>query len=365
MASSDSTPFIPVVDPAATCFEEMYRQDPSLRPDGLMGGINHYRVLSAVPLRTSVTVASSSQASRPKGKKSKTVKNQKTVEGQIRKSSPVTVLETGQITSTGCLLLDIDFDEALRFVGEGYSVHGPHATNHVFSVTSPDAEAEAVLGSRPKHGLEESTSRPEDSEIEEREEEEDEEIETDEESGQPSYSKDVANVEPSGDMHPLEVVRRAKLLAQIQGREEEVHREPPSGNTSGPAATIPDREVVQTWSQRKRKLLQTEEEETASKQDVILTQSLLAKRPVVPQDGKCPASLDISDGNAQAEAEVASLSVALKDEDEILSSLQGLVDGFHKKWSLEAERDRALAEREQAVSEKERAVSDFLQSPAF
>ncbi|VFQ90001.1 unnamed protein product [Cuscuta campestris] len=391
MASSDSTP-IPVVDPAATCFEEMYRQDPSLRPDGVMGGIDHSRVLSAVPLRTSVTVASSSRAPRLKGKKSKTVKN------QTWRSSPVTVLETGLITSTGCLLLDIDFDEALRFVGEGYSVHRPHATNHVFSVTSPDAEvgvhvasmryglqfpphdlivqflnfyrllpgqlsphsyyffsifliechlkgvpwsldffrymfkvskvgeregnsyavvssqdecgmaviptslklwkpkfvfisgfpgdrhpfqarfpdchtfirhprtdptpellahaqkllegfrpklphvymvcteqnlaevrilislerqfelAEAVLGSRPKHGLEESTSRSEDPESEEREEEEDEEIETDEESGQPSYSEDVADVEPSGGHRARDASRgEVRGVVRLQG----------------------------------------------------------------------------------------------------------------------------------------------------
>ncbi|VFQ92438.1 unnamed protein product [Cuscuta campestris] len=409
-------------DTAATCFEEMYRQDPSLHPDGLMGGIDHSRVLSAVPLRTLITVVSSSRVPRPKGKKLKTVKNQKAVKGQIQKSSPVTVFETGPITSTGCLLLDVDFDEALRFVGEGYSVRRPHATNHVLSVTSRDAEvgvhvasmryglrfpphdlivqflnfyrllagqlsphsyycfliflikchlkgvpwsldlfrymfkvskvgaregnsyavvssqaecgmaviptslklwkakfvflsgfpgdrhpfqarfpdyhtfirhprpnptpellahapkllegcrpnpphvytvcteqnlakvgilislerqfelAEASLGSRPKHRLEESTSRPVDPESEEREEEEDGEVKTDEESGQSSCSEDVVDVEPfGGDMHPLEVVRRAKLLAQSQGREEEVHREPPSGNTSGFAATIPTR----------------------------------------------------------------------------------------------------------------------------
>ncbi|VFQ87968.1 unnamed protein product [Cuscuta campestris] len=478
----------------------------------------------------------------------------------------------GPITSTGCLLLDVDFDEALRFVGEGYAMHRPHTTNHVFSVTSPDAEvgvhvasmryglrfpphdvivqflnfyclfpgqlsphsyycfsiflikchlkgvswsldlfrymfkkakfvfisgfpgdphpfqarfpdchtfihhprpeptpellahaqklledcrpnpphvytvcteqnlaevgilislerqfelAKAVQGGRPKHGLEESTLRPEDSESEEKEEGEGEEVETDEESRQPSYSEDVADVESSGgDMHPLEVIRKAKLLAQSHSREEEVQQEPPSGATSGAAAAVPNREVVPTRNQRKRKLIQVEEEETVSEQDVILTRSLLSKCPDGHQDGKRPPSLDRTDGDVQAEAEVASLSAALKDEDEILSSLQGLVDGFNKKVSanlsliskrragaefssgvdflasvetelsrlrnlaeaeheqatklemqavakseevrsLEAERDRALAEKEQAAAEKVRAVSDFLQFPSF
>ncbi|VFQ90194.1 unnamed protein product [Cuscuta campestris] len=71
------------------CFEEMYQQDPSLRPDGMIGGVDHSRVLSAVPLRTSITVASSSRASPLKGKKSKAIK------GKTRKSLPVTALATG------------------------------------------------------------------------------------------------------------------------------------------------------------------------------------------------------------------------------------------------------------------------------
>ncbi|VFQ62672.1 unnamed protein product [Cuscuta campestris] len=193
---------------------------------------------------------------------------------------------------------------------------------------------EAVLGSRPKHGLEESTSRPGDRVSEGEEEEEDEEVETDEELGQPSYSEGTADVEPSGgDMHPLEVIHKAKLLAQNRSREEEVQQEPPSGGTSGSAAVVPNREVIPTWNQRKRKLIQVEEEETASKQDTVPTQIPLSQRPTGPQDGKCPTSLDRTDGDVQAKAEVASLSATLKDEDEILSSLQGLVDGFYKKAS--------------------------------
>ncbi|VFQ76144.1 unnamed protein product [Cuscuta campestris] len=208
--------------------------------------------------------------------------------------------------------------------------------------------AEAVRGSRPKHGLEKTASRTEEPESEEKEEEGSDEIETDEESGQPSYSEDVIDVEPSGgNMNPLEVVWRAKLLSQSRGRKEEVQREPPSGETSGSSATIPDREVVLTRNQRKRKLIQTEEEETASEQDVALTQSPSAKRPAAPQDGKCLALLDRTDGNVQAEAEVTSLSAALKDEGEIMSSVQGLVDGFHKEGSAKLDlisKRRARAE---------------------
>ncbi|VFQ81480.1 unnamed protein product [Cuscuta campestris] len=148
MASSDSNPSTTAVNSAVVCFEEMYRQDPSLRPDGLMGGIDHSRVLSAVPLRTSVTVASSSQAAPSKKRKKKT----KTVQRKNPRSLPVTALETGPITNTGCLLLDIDFDEALRFVGDGYVVRRPHTTNHVFSVTYPDAEVGVHVASM-RYGL--------------------------------------------------------------------------------------------------------------------------------------------------------------------------------------------------------------------
>ncbi|VFQ84120.1 unnamed protein product [Cuscuta campestris] len=425
MTSSDSTPSIPAVDPAAACFEEMYRQDPSLHPDGLTGGINPSRVLSAVPLRSSVTVAPSSQALPLKKKKSKVAQN---------------LVEVG-------ILISLE---------------------RQFELT------EAMLGSRPKHGLEESTSRPEDLESEEREEEEDEEIETDEESGQPSHSEGIADMEPSGgDMNPVDVIRKAKLLARNRSRGEEVQQNPPSEDASGSAASVPNQEAAPTRNLRKRKVIQVEDEETASEQDTVPSQSPLSKRSAGPQDGKCPASLDKIDGDVHAEAKIASLSAVLKDEDEILSFLQGLVDGFHKKVlaklsliskcragaefssgvdflasvetelsrlrklaetkheqavelemqavekseevvrlqgllkeseesaspltasmaelegrlrqsegriseldvelakavssqrSMEAERDWSLAEREQAVPEKEHAISDFLQSPSF
>ncbi|VFQ67187.1 unnamed protein product [Cuscuta campestris] len=436
----------------------------------------------------------------------------------------------------GCLLLDIDFDEALRFVGEGYSVRRPHVTNHVFSVTSPDAEvgvhvssmryglrfpphdlivqflnfyrllpgqlsphsyycfstfqikchlkgvpwsldlfrymfkvskiraregnsytvvssqtkcgmvviptslklwnakfvfvsgfpgdrdpftarfpechtfirhprpdptlellahaqklledcrpkpphvytvctkqnlakvgilislerqfelAEVVRGGCPKHGLEETASGAE----------EDEEIETDEESGQRSYSEDAIDAEPSrGNMHLLDVARKAKLLTQSQGREEEVRREPPSGDTSESAATIPDREVVPTRNQRKRKLIQAEEEETASELDVILTQSPPTKRPTISEDGKFSALLDEGGVNVQAEAEAGPLTIVLKDEGEILLSLQKTVDGFQQAMQktvqglhqeLSRLRKLAAAEHETAVELEMQAI---------
>ncbi|VFQ98422.1 unnamed protein product [Cuscuta campestris] len=504
MASSDSNPSTPAVDPAVVCFEEMYRHDPSLRPDGLMGGIDHSRVLSAVPVHTSVTVASSSRA--PPSKKKK--KKSKVVKGKNPKSLPVTVLETGPITNTGCLLLDIDFNEALRFVGDGYTVRRPHTTNHVFSVTCPDAEvgvhvasmryglrfpphdlivqflnfyrllpgqlsphsyycfsiflikchkkgvpwsldlfrymfkvskvganegnsyavvssqadfgmavfpsslklwkakfvfisgfprdrhpfharfpechtfirhprpaatpelqahaqklledcqpkpphvytvcteqnlaevgilisldrqfelSEAVLGSRPKHGLEESAPRSEDLESEDNEREDDGEAGTVEESGQPSYSEGFA-----GDMNPVEVIRKAKLLARNRSGGEGVQQKPPSEDASGSAAPVPNLEMIPARNQRKRKVIQVEDEDTASEQDTVPNQLPLSKRPTGPQDGKCPTTFDKADGDVNAETEVASLSAVLKDEDEVLSSLQGLVDGFHKKVS--------------------------------
>ncbi|VFQ71636.1 unnamed protein product [Cuscuta campestris] len=338
MASSDSNPSTPAVDSAVVCFEEMYRQDPSLRPDGLMGGIDHSRVLSAVPLRTSVTVASSSRATPLKKKK----KRSKVVKGKNPKSLPVTVLETGPITNTGCLLLDIDFDEALHFVGDSYTVRRPHTTNHVFSVTCPDTEvevhvasmryglcfpphdlivqllnfyrllpgqlsphsyycfsiflikchqrgvpwsldlfcymfkvskvganegnsyavvssqaefdcrpkpphvytvcteqnlaevgilislerqfelSEAVLGSRPKHGLEESAPRSEDIELEDNERENGGEAGNDEESWQPSYSEGVVGTEPSGD---LSLISRPNCWLETEAEERRFNKD--------------------------------------------------------------------------------------------------------------------------------------------
>ncbi|VFQ66024.1 unnamed protein product [Cuscuta campestris] len=533
MTSSDSNPSTPAVDPTAVCFEEMYRQNPSLRPDGLMGGIDHSMVLSAVPLRTSVTVASSSQASPLKKRK----KIPKVVQGKNLKSLPVTVLETGPITNTGCLLLDVDFDEALRFVGDGYVVRRPHTTNHVFSVTCPDAEvgvhvasmryglrfpphdlivqflnfyrllpgqlsphsyyffsiflitchqrgvpwyldlfhymfkvskvgahegnsyavissqadcgmavfpsslklwkakfvfisgfpgdrhpfqarfpdchafirhprpeatpellahaqklledcrpkpphvykvcteqnlaevgilisferqfelSEAVLGSHPKYGLEESASRSEDLESEDNGEEDDGEAETDEESGQPSYSEGVSGMEPSGDMNLVDVIRKAKLLARNRSRGEGVQQKPPSEDATGSAASIPNLETVPTTNLRKRKVIQVEDEDTASEPDTVPSQGPLSKHPTGPQDGKRPTSFDKVDGDVNAEAEAASLSALLKDEDEILSSLQGLVDGFHKKVSAKL----SLISKRRAGAEISSGV-DFLAS---
>ncbi|VFQ69577.1 unnamed protein product [Cuscuta campestris] len=532
MASSDSNPSTTAVDSAVVCFEEMYRQDPSLRPDGLMGGIDHSRVLSAVPLRTSVTVASSSRAPPLKKKK-----RSKVVKGKNPKSLPVTVLETGLITITGCLLLDIDFDEALRFVGNGYVVRRPHTTNHVFSVTCPDAKigvhvasmryglrfpphdlivqflnfyrllpgqlsphsyycfsiflikchqrgvpwsldlfrymfkvskvganegnsyavvssqaefgmavfpsslklwkakfvfisgfpgdrhpfharfpechtfirhprpattpefqayaqklledcrpkpphmytvcteqnlaevgilislecqfelSEAVLGSRLKHGLEESAPRLEDIESEDNEREDGGEVGNDEESWQPSCSEGVAGMKPSGDlslisrfflldaksfnycfvlagdMNPVDVIRKAKLLARNRGRGAEVQQGSPPVGATRSVASARTQEATPARNQRKRKLIQVEDEETASEQDVVLTQSPTSKRPGYLHGGKSPASFDKANGVVQAEVEATSLSAALKDEDEILSSLQGLMDNFHKQVS--------------------------------
>ncbi|VFR00556.1 unnamed protein product [Cuscuta campestris] len=533
MASSDSNPSTLAVDSAVVCFTEMYRQDPSPRPDGLMGGIDHSRVLSAVPLRTSVTVASSSRAPPLKKKK----KRSKVVKGKNPKSLPVTVLETGPITNTGCLLLDIDFDEALRFVGDGYIVRRPHTTNHVFSVTCPDAEvgvhvasmryglrfpphdmivqflnfyrllpgqlsphsyycfsiflikchqrgvpwsldlfrymfkvskvganegnsyavvssqaefsmvvfpsslklwkakfvfvsgfpgdrhpfharfpechtfirhprpaatselqahtqklledyrpkpphvytvcteqnlaevgilislerqfelSEAVLGSRPKHGLEESAPRSEDIELEDNERENGGEGGNHEESWKPSCSEGVAGTKPSGDlslisrffllvaesfnycfvlagdMNPVDVIRKAKLLARNRGQGAEVQQGSSPVGATGSVASARTQEATPARNQRKRKLIQVEDEETASEQDVVLTQSPTSKRPGCLQGGKSPASFDKADGDVQAEAEATSLSASLKDEDEILSSLQGLMDNFHKQVS--------------------------------
>ncbi|VFR00362.1 unnamed protein product [Cuscuta campestris] len=509
MASSDSNPSTPAVDSAVVCFEEMYRQDPSLRPDGLMGGIDHSRVLSAVPLRTSVTVALSSRAPplRMKKKKSRVVKRKNP------KSLPVTVLETGLITNTGCLLLDIDFDEALRFVGDGYTVRRPHTTNHVFAVTCPDAEigvhvasmryglcfpphdlivqflnfylllpgqlsphsyycfsiflikchqrgvpwsldlfrymfkvskvganegnsyavvssqaefgmavfpsslklwkakfvfisgfpgdrhpfharfpechtfirhprpaatpelqahaqklledcrpkpphvytvcteqdlaevgilislerqfelVEAVLGSRPKHGLEESAPMSEDIESEDNEREDGGEAGNDEESWQPSCSEGDAGQAAGSKPRPRAEVQQGPSLVHATGST-------PSARTQ---------EATPTRSHRKRKLIQVEDEETVFEQDVVLTQSPTSKRPVGLQGEKSPTSLDKANGNVQAEAEATSLSAALKDEDEILSSLQGLMDSFHKQVSLITER-RAGAEFSSSVN---------------
>ncbi|VFQ62042.1 unnamed protein product [Cuscuta campestris] len=528
MTSSDSNPSTPAVDPAAVCFEEMYRLNPSLCPDGLMGGTDYSMVLSAVPLRASVTVALSSQAPPLKKKK----KIPKVVQGKNPKSLPVTVLEMGPITNTGCLLLDVDFDEALRFVGDGYVMRRPHTTNHVFSVICPDAEvgvhvasmryglcfpphdlivqflnfyrllpgqlsphsyycfsiflikcrqrgvpwsldlfrymfkvskvgahegnsyvvissqaecgmvvfpsslklwkakfvfisgfprdrhsfqarfpdchafirhprpeatpellahaqklledcrpkpphvykvcteqnlvevgilisferqfelSEAVLGSRPKYGLEESAPRSEDLESEDNGEEDDGEAETDEESGQPSYSEGVA------DMNPVDVIRKAKLLARNRSRGEGAQQKPPSEDATGSAvASIPNLEMVPTRNLRKRKVIQVEDEDTASEPDTVPSQGPLSKRPTGPQDGKHPTSFDKVDGDVNAEVEVASLSAMLKDEDEILSSLHGLVDGFHKKVSAKL----SLISKRRAGAEFSSGV-DFLAS---
>ncbi|VFQ66986.1 unnamed protein product [Cuscuta campestris] len=596
MASSDSTTSAPAVDSAVVWFEEMYRQDPSLRPNGLMGGIDHSRVLSAVPLHTSVTVASTSRAPPLRKKKKPNV-----AKGKNPKSLPVTVLETGPITNTGCLLLDVDFDEALRFVGDGYTVRRPHTTNHVFSVTCPDAEVgvhvasmryglrfpphdlivqflnfynllpgqlsphsyycfsiflikchqrgvpwsldlfrymfkiskvgalegnsyavvssqaecgmavfpsslklwkakfvfisgfpggrhpfrarfpvchtfvrhprpqatpellaytqklledcrpkpphvyticteqnlaevgmlislerqfeltEAVLGGRPKHGLEDSAPRSEDLESGGEEVEDDEEVESDEESEQPPYSEGIADVDPSvGDMNPVDMIRKAKLLARNRSRGEEVQQKTSSENASGPIVPVPNPETASTRNLRKRKVIQVEDEDTASEQDMVLNQDPMSKRPTGPLGGKCPNSSDKVDGDANTEAEAASLSAVLKEEDKILLSLQKLVEKASAKLNLisqrragvgfsagvdslasvelelsrlrklaeteheqavelqmqavakseevrsaETERDQLLAEREQAAAEKERAISDFLQSPSF
>ncbi|VFQ78675.1 unnamed protein product [Cuscuta campestris] len=293
---------------------------------------------------------------------------------------------------------------------------------HQFELT------EAVLGGRPKHGLEESAPR-----------------------------RSVPYIKVllfgaifsnryfvlAGDMNPVDVIRKAKLLARTRSRGEGVQPKPPSEDASGSVASAPNLEIVPARNLRKRKVIQVEDEDTASEQDTVPSQLPLSKRPTGPQDGKCPTSFDKVDGDANAETEVASLSAVLKDEDEILASLQGLVDGFHKKVSaklssisnhraggefssgvdylasvetelsrlrklaeteheqaaelemqavakseevfegriseldvelaeavsaqrsVEAERDQLLAKKEQAVAEKERALSDFLQSPSF
>ncbi|VFQ91624.1 unnamed protein product [Cuscuta campestris] len=363
MASSDSTPSIPVADPAVVCFEEMYRQDPSLRPDGLMGGIGHSRVLSAVPLRTSITVASSSRVPPSTGEKIEKIEN--------RPGSDLEVLtryraRKGSNHEYGlCLVSKVGARE-----GNSYAVVSSQAecgmvviltslkiwkAKFVFiSGFSGDQHpfrfelAEAVRGGRPKHGLEKTALGPEEPESEEKEEEGSDEIET----------------------------------------EEEKH------------TSVGGCSEVQTAS----------------------------PKPGLRRGGSPRAALR---RYVWAVAEAASLSPALKDKGEILSSLRGLVDGFHKEvlakldliserragaefslgvdflasvetelsWlrrlagseheqatelemqavaeseevrSLEAERDRALAEKEQAVAEraqavveKERAASDFLQSPTF
>ncbi|VFQ70507.1 unnamed protein product [Cuscuta campestris] len=415
-----------------------------------------------------VTIASLSRAPPLRGNNSKAAKR------KIRKSLPVTALKTGPITNTGCLLLDVDFDEALRFVGEGYTVRRPHATNHIFSMTFPDAEvgvhvssmryglrfsrhelivqflnfycllpgqlsphsyycfstflikchlkgvpwsldlfrymfkvsrigaregnsyavvssqnecgmvvvpislklwkakfvfipgflgarhpfqarfpechsfnlakvgtlislerqfelAKAVQGGRPKHGLEETASGLS---MEESEEvDEDEEIEADEESGQPSYSEDAADAEPS------------------------------EGDISRSTSIIPDLEVVLTRNKRRRKTLQVKEEEAVSEQDVVLTQSLPAKRPVVPEDGKFSALLDESGRDVQAEAEAASLTTVSTKLSLIKERRAGaeFFLGVNFLASVEAELSRlrklAAAEHEQVAELEMQAVT--------
>ncbi|VFQ88935.1 unnamed protein product [Cuscuta campestris] len=497
-----------------------------------MGGIDHFRVLNALPLRTSVTVASSSQA--PLSKKKK--KKPETVRRKNPKSLPVTALETGPITNTGCLLLDIDFDEVQRFVGDSYVVRRPHTTNHVFSVTCPDAEVgvhvasmryglrfpphdlivqflnfynllpgqlsphsyycfsiflikchqrgvpwsldlfrymfkiskvgalegnsyavvssqadcgmavfpsslklwkakfvfvsgfpedrhpfharfpechtfirhprpaatpelqahaqklledcrpkpphmyTAVLGSRPRRGLEENAPRSEDTESGNDEREDSGEAGNDEESWQPSCSEGVA-----GDMNPVEVIRKARLLAQKRDRGAEVQQGSPPVGATGSVASARTQEEAPARNQRKRKLIQVEDEETASEENMVSTRSPTGKRPGCLRGGKSSTSPDKADGDVQAEAEAASLSTTLKDEGEILSSLQGLMDNFHKqvsvKLSLITER-RAGAEfssslnflasvetelsrlRELAETERERAAELEMQAVA-
>ncbi|VFQ92608.1 unnamed protein product [Cuscuta campestris] len=477
-----------------------------------------------------------------------------------RDSLPVTALETGPITNTACLLLDIDFDEAQRFVGDSYVVRRPHTTNHVFSVTCPDAEvgvhvasmryglrfpphdlivqflnfynllpgqlsphsyycfsiflikchqrgvpwsldlfrymfkiskvgalegnsyavvssqancgmavfpsslklwkakfvfvsgfpgdrhpfharfpechtfichprpaatpelqahaqklledcrpkpphvytvcteqnlaevgilislerqfelSEAVLGSRPRRGLEESAPRSEDTESGNDEREDGGEAGNDEESWQPSCSEGVA-----GDMNPVEVIRKARLLAQKRDRGAEVQQGSPPVGATGSVASARTQEEAPARNQRKRKLIQVEDEETASEENMVSTRSPTGKRPGCLRGGKSSTSPDKADGDVQAEAEAASLSTTLKDEGEILSSLQGLMDSFHKqvsaKLSLITER-RAGAEfssslnflasvetelsrlRELAETERERAAELEMQAVA-
>ncbi|VFQ94365.1 unnamed protein product [Cuscuta campestris] len=186
--------------------------------------------------------------------------------------------------------------------------------------------SEAVLGSRPKHGLEESAPRSEDIESGDNEREDGGEAGNDEEPWQPSCSEGVA-----GDMNPVEVIRKAKLLARNRGRGAEVQRGSPPVGATGSVASARTQEEAPARNQRKRKLIQVEDEETTSEQDVVLTESPTGKRRGYPRGGKSPTSLNKADGNVHAEAEAASLSATLKDEDEILSSLQGLMNSFHKQ----------------------------------
>ncbi|VFQ95801.1 unnamed protein product [Cuscuta campestris] len=557
MTSSDSNPSTPAVDSAVVCFEEMYRLDPSLRPDGLTGGIDHSRILSAVPLRTSVTVASSSQAP-PLNKKKK---KSRTVQRKNPKSLPVTALETGPITNTGCLLLDIDFDEVLRFVGDGYVVRRPHTTNHVFSVTCPDTEvgvhvasmrydlrfpphdlivqflnfynllpgqlsphsyycfsiflikchqrgvpwsldlfrymfkiskvgafegnsyavvssqaecgmavfpsslklwkakfvfisgfprdrhpfharfpechtfirhpwpaatpelqahaqklledcrpkpphvytvcteqnlaevgilislerqfqlSEAVLESLPKHGLEESAPRSEDIESGDNEREDGGEAGNDEESWQPSCSEGVAGTKPSGDlsllsrffmldaesfnycfvlagdMNPVEVIRKAKLLARNRGRGAEVQQGSPPVGATGSVASARTQEGALARNQRKRMLIQVEDEETASEQDVVLTESPTGKRPGCLRGGKSPTSFDKADENVSAKL---SLIIERRAGAEFSSSVNFLASVETELSRLrklaETERERAAELEMQAVAKSEEVV---------
>ncbi|VFQ78606.1 unnamed protein product [Cuscuta campestris] len=140
----------------------------------------------------------------------------------------------------------------------------------------------------------------------------------------------AVSIYTEGNMHLLHVARKAKAMAQNRGREEEAQRGPPFRDTSGSVTVVPNREVVPTRNQRKRKILQAEDEEAASEQDLIMGQSPPAKRQTMPEDGKFSALIGESGGDAKAEADAASLTVVLKDEGEILSSLRETVDGFHQ-----------------------------------
>ncbi|VFQ77826.1 unnamed protein product [Cuscuta campestris] len=95
--------------------------------------------------------------------------------------------------------------------------------------------------------------------------EDDEEVESDEESEQPPYSEGIADVDPSvGDMNPVDMIRKAKLLARNRSRGEEVQQKMSSENASGPIVPVPNPETASTRNLRKRKVIQVEDEDTAS-----------------------------------------------------------------------------------------------------
>ncbi|VFQ65163.1 unnamed protein product [Cuscuta campestris] len=137
----------------------------------------------------------------------------------------------------------------------------------------------------------------------------------------------------AGDMNPVEVIRKAKLLAQKRDRGAEVQQGSPPVGATGSVASARTQEEAPARNQRKRKLIQVEDEETASEENMVSTRSPTGKRPGYLRSGKSSTSPDKADGDVQAEAEAASLSTTLRDEGEVLSSLQGLMDNFHKQVS--------------------------------